>query len=189
MRGSAFSTSMMPYCRLVMPSVPVSSRNSDTAIWWARRIMKPGRRYSWSRGCFGNAISCSILRSISRHRPKMQTAPTSRRRRHAHSGWLLPGAVVDGVLVGGAGRHQAPAQRPVVVVVEALARVGHRRCVENTRELEILQADQAAGLGDDIMRELLRGFLNCLGGACLGAEHLGECRSVHLVAGRFAPGR
>ena len=39
---------------------------------------------------------------------------------------LLPGAVVHRVLVGGAGRHQAPAQRPVVGVVEAFPRIGRR---------------------------------------------------------------
>src|SRR5258708_5759108 len=167
---------MMPYCRLVMPSAPVSSRNSDTAIWCARRIMKPGRRYSWSRGCFGAAISCSIGHSIGRRRPKMQTAPTLCRRRPTQFRLvlprLLPGAVVHRVLVGGARRHQAPAERPVVIVVEAFARVGHRRRVEDARQLEVLQANQAAGLRHDVVRKLLRVVLDRLGGARLGAEHL-----------------
>src|ERR1051326_824472 len=127
MPGSAFSTSMMPYCRLVMPSAPVSSRNSDTAIWCARRIMKPGRRYSWSRGCFGDAISLNKPPP----RQKANGADIVPAPPYSNCAWLLPGAVVDGVFVGGAWRHQAPAQGPVVVVVEALARIRRRRRVED----------------------------------------------------------
>src|SRR2546422_7098031 len=51
---------------------------------------------------------------------------------------LLPGAVVDGVLVGGAGHRHVPLDRPVEGVVEPLASVGLRRgrSEEHTSELQ-----------------------------------------------------
>src|SRR4051794_17178299 len=83
---------------------------------------------------------------------------------------LPPRPIIDGVLVRRAGRHQAPAERPVVVVFEALARIWGRRSVEDARQLEILYPDHAAGFLDDVMRELLRVLLDRFGGARLGAE-------------------
>src|SRR5262245_13900606 len=44
MPGRCCRMNRMPYCVVVILSAPASSRNSDTAIWCARRIMKPGRR-------------------------------------------------------------------------------------------------------------------------------------------------
>ena len=60
-------------------------------------------------------------RPMVRGAPKTRTAPTLEPAplRHAAIVHLLPGAVVDRVLVGGAGRHQAPAERPLVVVVRS----------------------------------------------------------------------
>ena len=74
--------------------------------------------------------------------PAAIPAPPSRSAvgiRHEISCALFPGAIVDRGLVGGAGRHEAPAKCPLVIVVEAVARIRHRRRVENARELEVLQ--------------------------------------------------
>src|SRR5262245_1935344 len=47
---------------------------------------------------------------------------------------LLPRPIVHRVLIGGAGCDEVPAQRPAIGVVEALARVGLRRRIEDARE-------------------------------------------------------
>src|SRR5689334_18414524 len=102
---------------------------------------------------------------------------------------LQPGPVVDGVLEGCPRLHQAPAQRPLVGVVEALTRVGLRRCVQNARDLELLGVEQSARLLDQVTGVLARVPVDRLGRARLGAEHRGKRRPVELVPGRFAAGR
>src|SRR6266446_1493866 len=61
----------------------------------------------------------------------------------------LPGAVVDRVLEGRARLHQAPAHGPLVGVVEALARVGLGRRVEDARNLEVFGLEQPSRLLDE----------------------------------------
>src|ERR1700747_3505272 len=111
--------------------------------------MKPGRRYSCSIGPGGDASAAErrlLIPAIRRDVP-----------------WdLLPSPVVHRVLVGGAGRNEAPTQRPLIVVVEAFARVGRGRRVEETRELEIAEIDQAAGFLEQIVGILLRVVLDRL---------------------------
>src|SRR2546422_3752870 len=101
----------------------------------------------------------------------------------------LPGAVIDGVLVGGAGHRHVPLDRPVVGVVEPLARVGLRRGVQQAPGLELLGLQEAAGLADEIVDERRRVFLDELDRPRLRAEHLLERRAVEVVAGRLAAGR
>jgi hypothetical protein len=45
-------------------------------------------------------------------------------RKYSACSALLPGAVVDRLLLGRTGRHEAPAHGPPIIVVEPLARVG-----------------------------------------------------------------
>src|SRR5258708_19920241 len=52
---------------------------------------------------------------------------------------LPPGAVVDGVFVGGAGHRHVPLHGPVVGIVEALARVRLRRGVKQAPDLELVR--------------------------------------------------
>src|SRR5258707_11080606 len=52
---------------------------------------------------------------------------------------LLPGAVVDGVLVGGAGPRHVPLHGPVVGIVEALARVRVRGGGEEGADLALVR--------------------------------------------------
>src|SRR3989441_11023121 len=59
---------------------------------------------------------------------------------------LLPGAVVDGVLVGGAGHRHVPLDRPVIGVVEALASVGLRRGVKQAPGLQLVGLEEPSGL-------------------------------------------
>ncbi len=59
---------------------------------------------------------------------------------------LLPRPVVDDGLIGGARHRHVPLDRPVVGVVEALARVGLRRGVQQAPGLELVRLQQPAGL-------------------------------------------
>src|ERR1700693_1265788 len=77
---------------------------------------------------------------------------------------LLPRPVVDRVLLGRAGRHQAPAERPLVIVVEALARIGSGRRIEDAPEPEVGEIDRAARLLDEIMRVSRRALVDRRGG-------------------------
>src|SRR5882672_6034994 len=99
----------------------------------------------------------------------------------------LPGPVVHRVLEGRARLHQSPAERPLVGVVEALARVGLGRGVQDARHLQLLGVEQPARLLDQVARVLARIAVYRLGGARLGAEHRGERRPVELVSGGLAP--
>src|SRR6267143_2737515 len=101
----------------------------------------------------------------------------------------LPGAVVDRVLEGRARLHQAPAHGPLVGVVEALARVGLRRRVEDARNLEVFGLEQPSRLLDEVARMLAGVLVDRIGGARLGAEHRGERGPVELVPGRLAARR
>src|SRR5712691_3016332 len=71
---------------------------------------------------------------ISRHHHRSRRAPARAPWTlvSPRSGWadLRPGAVVDGVVVGGAGHGHVPLHRPGVGVLEALAGVGLRSGVE-----------------------------------------------------------
>src|SRR6267378_4141374 len=98
----------------------------------------------------------------------------------------LPGAVVDRVLERRAGLHQAPAHGPLVGVVEALARVGFGRRVEDARNLEVFGVEQLSRLLDQVARMLAGVLVDRIGGARLGAEHRGEGWPVELVPGRLA---
>ena len=136
-------------------------------------------RSCWPRTCLVAAVVGDIrirnrnrpsrLTASCRH-PEMRSTPIPGDRRSDQPLWttmpidppLLPGAVVDGVLVGRAGGNQAPVAGPFVGVLEALARVGLGRGVEDSRELEILQLDQAAGLFDEIVGVLRRVLLDRL---------------------------
>src|SRR5437764_12557090 len=60
--------------------------------------------------------------------------------------YLLPGAVVDRVLEGRARLHQAPAQGPLVGMVEAFAGVGLGRRVEDARNLQVFGLEQPSRL-------------------------------------------
>src|SRR5712692_3249957 len=94
---------------------------------------------------------------------------------------LLPGAVVDRVLEGRARLHQAPAQRPLVGMVETLAGVGLGRRVQDTRDLELLGVEQPSRLLDQVARVLAGILVDRIGRACPGAEHRSERRAVELV--------
>src|SRR5438093_10149201 len=85
--------------------------------------------------------------------------------------FLLPGAVVDRVLEGRARLHQAPAQGPLVGVIEALARVGLGRRVKDARDLEVLGVEQPSRLLDEVARMLAGVLVDGIGRARLGAEH------------------
>src|SRR5258707_14016798 len=69
---------------------------------------------------------------------------------------LLPGPVVDRVLEGRAGFDQSPAERPLVGVVEALARIGLGRRVQDARDPEILGVEQPTRFLDEVARGLAR---------------------------------
>src|SRR6266705_1214127 len=99
---------------------------------------------------------------------------------------LLPGAVVDGVLVGRAGHRHAPFDRPSVGVLPALARVGLRRGVQQAPGLELVGLEQPAGLADEVVDEGRRVFFDELDRPRLRAEHLLERRAVEIVAGGLA---
>src|SRR5436190_7229893 len=101
----------------------------------------------------------------------------------------LPGAVIDRVLVGGAGRHEAPVARPLVGVLEALAGVGFGGRVEDAREPQVLHLQQAARFLDEVVRILLRILLDRPRRLGLRFEHLAQRRAVELLARRFASGR
>src|SRR5882672_4223184 len=101
----------------------------------------------------------------------------------------LPRAVIDRVLEGRTRLDQAPAERPLISVIEALARVGHGRRVQDALELQRLRVEQPARLIDQILRVLTRILVNRPGGARFGAEHRGERRPVELVARGFAARR
>src|SRR5437879_5264172 len=88
--------------------------------------------------------------------------------------YLLPGAVVDRVLEGRARLHQAPAQGPLVGMVEAFAGVGLGRRVEDARNLEVFGLEQPSRLLDEVARVLARILVDRIGGARLGAEHRRE---------------
>ena len=53
--GRCCNSDSRPNCVVVTPSTPASSKKMDVAIWCARRIMKPGRRYKPSKGSTGRA--------------------------------------------------------------------------------------------------------------------------------------
>src|SRR6266705_2798299 len=99
---------------------------------------------------------------------------------------LLPGAVVDRVLEGRPRLHQAPAQGPLVGVVEALARVGLGRRVEDARDLEVFGVEQPSRFLDEVARMLAGILVDRFGGARLGPEHRGKRSPVELVPRRFA---
>src|SRR5258706_4229605 len=159
MPGRSLSTVRIPYWVLVMPSSPVSSRNSDTAICCARRMRKPGRWYSSAREFWGDGAT------------------------------LLPSAIGHHVLIGRAGRNQAPAQGPLIIVVEAVARIGHRRRVQHPRQLEVSRRKCVAGFFENVMRIFRRILVDRLGGARLGSEHLCQRRTIKLVSCRLAARR
>src|SRR5258707_11026667 len=98
---------------------------------------------------------------------------------------LPPGAVVDGVLVGGAGHRHVPLHGPVVGIVEALARVRLRRGMKQAPDLELVRLQEPAGLADEVVDERRRVFFDELDRPRLRAEHLVERRAVEVVAGGF----
>src|SRR5437764_13041707 len=57
---------------------------------------------------------------------------------------LLPGAVIDRVLVGRGGHGHVPLHRPAVGVIPALVRIGPRRSVQQAPGLEHLGHKQTA---------------------------------------------
>src|SRR6266571_8699277 len=63
---------------------------------------------------------------------------------------LLPGAVVDRALECGPRRNQTPAERPLVGVIEALARVGLGRRVQDAGDLEVLGVEEPPGFLDEV---------------------------------------
>src|SRR5712671_1954146 len=95
---------------------------------------------------------------------------------------LLPGAIVDGIFVGGARRDKLPVERPLIGMLEALTGVGLRRRVEDARELEVLELQQAAGLLDEIVRVALGVLLDRLCRLGFRLEHLLQGRAVEHVA-------
>src|SRR3954463_16069157 len=110
--------------------------------------MKPGRRYrSSSDGTrWRKRLPLGGLKRENETAPDQSPAPIVMPPMR-----LLPGAVVHRVLVSCAGRHQAPAERPLVIVVEAFARVGGGRRVEDAPQPQIGMVEDAAGLGHQIM--------------------------------------
>jgi hypothetical protein len=99
---------------------------------------------------------------------------------------LLPSSIIDCILVGCARRHEAPAERPLIIVVETIPRVGRRRRIQKARQFKILQIEEAAGFLDQMVCILFRILLNRSCGARFGAEHLRKRRTIKFVAGRFA---
>ena len=77
---------------------------------------------------------------------------------------LLPGPIVDSILVGGARGYQTPPKRPLIGVIETFTRVWLRRCVQETSQPEVLGLQKAARLIELGASDLL---LSCeaLGGA------------------------
>src|SRR5437899_341651 len=102
---------------------------------------------------------------------------------------LLPGPIIYGVLEGRARLHQAPAQGPLVGVIEALARVGLGRRIEDARYLELFGVEQPSRLLDQVARVLAGVLVDRIGGARFRAEHRGERGPVELVPGRLAARR
>src|SRR5262245_10128726 len=103
-----------------------------------------------------------------------------------HLASFLPSTIVDRILVGRAGRHQVPPERPLVVVVEALTRVRGRRRIEDAGKLEVLELDRTTRLREQIVGILPGILVDGLGGTSFGAKHFGECRSIELIASSFA---
>src|SRR5882672_2522996 len=103
--------------------------------------------------------------------------------------WLLPGAVVYGVFVGRARGHEAPVARPLVGVLEALARVGLGRRIEDASELEVFELEHASGFLDEVVRVLRRILVDGARGLGFRQEHLVQRRAVELVARGFAARR
>src|SRR5689334_3410256 len=64
---------------------------------------------------------------------------------------LLPGPVVDRVLVRSAGHGHVPLHRPAVGIVPALTRVRRDRTVQQAPVLEFLGLEEAAGLAHQVM--------------------------------------
>src|SRR5215472_14893325 len=102
---------------------------------------------------------------------------------------LLPRSVIDRVLISCTGGNETPTDRPLVIVVEPLARVWGRRGVQQSRELEVLEVDQAARFFKQIVGVFFGVLVDRGGGARLGSEHFCKRRAIQLVAGRFAAGR
>src|SRR5690348_12011639 len=102
---------------------------------------------------------------------------------------LLPSAIVDGVLIGGSRHGHVPFHGPVVGVLEALARIGLRRRVQQAPSLELARLEQPARLADEVMDERRRVLLDEIDRPRLRAEHLCERFAVEVVAGSFATRR
>src|SRR5437764_8409541 len=113
--------------------------------------------------------------------------PSSSRNGDCHH--LLPGAVVDRVLVGRARHGHVPLHRPAVGVVPALARVGLWRGVQQPPGLELFRLEQAAGLADEVVDIRTRILLELPHGARLGAEHFLQGLAIEIVARRFGARR
>src|SRR5262245_51562180 len=123
----------------------------------------------WSAAKSGNVVSTSRMAN--------GPPPASRfRSMRATESALLPRPIVNRVLVGGAGGHQVPTQRPLVGMVEALARIRLGRGIEEARQLQIPGPQQAARLLDQVMGVLARILVDRLGGCGLGAAHLAKGR-------------
>ena len=79
---------------------------------------------------------------------------------------LRPSPVIDGVLVGRSRHRHVPLHRPVVFVVESLARVGLRGRMQEPPGLEVLRVEQTSGFRDEVVsfQLSLQGFgLQALG--------------------------
>src|SRR5256885_7153544 len=144
----------------------VRSKILERSAWWSEsRCPEPG------------------VRMISTSRPWSPNRPSSRATSSGRSCTafiiealtfliappLLPGAVVDRVLVGRARNRHVPFHRPVVGVVEALASVRLRRGVQQAPGLQLVRLEQSAGLAQEIMDERRGILLQQLDRARLGA--------------------
>src|SRR5436853_176295 len=164
---------------LVTTSAPLPRASSATSPAWRRAdgvlAMVPPVATTFTSG----SLSCECARLM----PSASARIKSVRRESP------PGAVVDGVLVGGAGHRHVPLDRPVVGVVEALASVGLRRGVQQAPGLQLVGLEKPSGLPRQVVRVRRRVLFEQLDRARLRAEHFRERRSVELVAGRLGAGR
>jgi hypothetical protein len=98
---------------------------------------------------FGSGTNFGVFR---RREPTQSREPNPHRLHSVCDSNSLPGAIVHGVLVGGAGHRHVPSDGPLVDVVEPLAGVGLRRGVKQPPGLEFVGLEEAAGLRNDERR-------------------------------------
>ena len=101
----------------------------------------------------------------------------------------LPGAVVDGILVGRSAHRHVPLDRPVIGVLETLARIRRHRGIEQAPGLQFVRLQEAAGLCDQIVDVRCGVLFEDLDRPVLRPEDGRERRTVEFVTGRLAAGR